>query len=124
MTTHSPEATTILIVDDDQGCAEALSDTLQDIGYQVTTTNSAVDALRYLESAERPSAIILDLLMPGMTGEEFLERRQGDPGLAQIPVIVLSATETQFRSPDTRTPVLRKPVDPAVLLDVIASVIT
>jgi len=113
---------TVLIVDDDPDCAEALSDTLQDVGYQASTAASAMDALRYLKSERRPSVIILDLLMPGMTGEEFLEQRQADPLLAEIPVIVLSATPPSWPAGDGRIPVLRKPVDPAELLEIIASV--
>jgi len=112
---------TVLIVDDDRDCADALKDTLQDFGYEVSTAHSAMEALRQLESAPRPSVIILDLLMPGMTGEEFLDRRQRDTMLAGIPVIVVSATPPQPPL-DGYTPLLRKPVDPAELLEMIASV--
>ena len=110
----------ILIVDDDADCAEALGDTLQDVGYQVAMVGSANAALRRLES-ERPSLIVLDLVMPGMTGEEFLARHHADPSLSDIPVIVLTATPSEFRAIDGRTPVLRKPVDPNELLDLVAS---
>jgi two-component system chemotaxis response regulator CheY len=112
---------TVLVVDDDRDCADALKDTLQDFGYQVSTAHSATEALRQLESAPRPAVIILDLLMPGMTGEEFLDRRRRDPRLAEIPVIVVSATPPQPPL-DGYTPVLRKPVDPTELLETIASV--
>ena len=84
---------------------------------------SAIAALRRLES-ERPSLIILDLLMPGMSGEEFLARHHADPLLSGIPVIVLTATPAEFRAADGRTPVLRKPVDPAELLDLVALLTT
>jgi CheY-like chemotaxis protein len=110
----------VLIVDDDADCGDALKDTLQDVGYEVAIAPSAIDALRQLQSMPPPSVIILDLLMPGMSGEEFLERRQADPVLAEIPVVVVSATPPQ--SIDRRTPVLRKPLDPAKLLDILASV--
>ena len=110
----------ILIVDDDADCAEALGDTLQDVGYRVAMVGSAIAALRRLES-ERPSLIILDLLMPGMSGEEFLARHHADPLLSGIPVIVLTATPSEFRASDGRTPVLCKPVNPAELLDLVAS---
>jgi CheY-like chemotaxis protein len=113
--------TSVLVVDDDLDCAEALKDTLQDVGYQVSTAQSATEALRCLESAPRPSVIILDLLMPGMSGEEFLVRRRANPVLAEIPVIVVSATPPQPPL-DRGTPVLRKPVDPAELLEILASV--
>ena len=111
----------VLIVDDDPDCADALKDTLQDVGYEVSTARSATDALRALDSAPRPSVIILDLLMPGMSGEDFLAHRRGDPALAEIPVIVVSATPPQ-PALDRGTPVLRKPVDPAELLEILASV--
>jgi CheY-like chemotaxis protein len=113
---------TVLIVDDDPDCVEALSDTLRDVGYQVSTAASATEALRHLKSEGRPSVIILDLVMPGMTGEEFLGQRQADPLLAEIPVIVLSATPPRQPAGDRRLPVLQKPVDPAELLEIIASV--
>ena len=113
----------ILIIDDDADCAEALADTLQDVGYDVAMAGSAAAALRRLQS-ERPSLIVLDLLMPGMSGEEFLARRRADPALADIPVIVLTATPAAFNDPDGQTPVLRKPVDPAELLDLVASMTT
>jgi len=112
---------TVLIVDDDPDCADALKDTLEDAGYEVSIARSAIDALRQLQSMPRPSVIVLDLLMPGMSGEEFLARRQADPVLAEIPVVVVSATPPQ-PSIDRRTPVLRKPVDPAELLEILASV--
>jgi CheY-like chemotaxis protein len=111
---------TVLVVDDDPACADALADTLSDVGYQVWTAASGREALQTLATA-RPSVIILDLLMPGMTGEEFLEHRAADPPLAEIPVIVLSAT-TPLRIGDGRTPILRKPIDPVQLLDAIAAV--
>ena len=113
----------ILIVDDDADCAEALADTLLDVGYEVAMAGSAHAALRRLQS-ERPSLIVLDLLMPGMSGEEFLARHHADPALADIPVIVLTATPTEFLESDGRTPVLRKPVDPDELLDLVASMIS
>jgi len=111
----------VLIVDDDPGCRDALKDTLQDVGYEVATARSALDALGQLQSPPWPSVIILDLLMPGMTGEEFLDRHRANPRLAKIPVIVVSATPDAALD-GAGTPVLRKPVDPVELLEILASV--
>lgn len=55
------------------------------------TAANGNEALAYLKSAERPSLILLDLTMPGMSGWEFRRRQRSDPDLAEIPVVVMTA---------------------------------
>jgi two-component system chemotaxis response regulator CheY len=82
----------ILIVDDDYAIREMLTEVLEDAGYSVRSAENGAQALKQLrERAELPRLILLDLMMPVMTGWEFHREQQSDARLAAIPVIVLSA---------------------------------
>ena len=77
----------VLLVDDDDDLREALCDILVFAGYEVVGVGSGPDALRWLED-HRPDLIVLDLMMPGMTGAEVVERMDG--AARAVPVLVLS----------------------------------
>jgi len=81
----------ILVVDDDDGSRQALTNLLRDEGYNVMELNDASVALEYLRRSVPPRLIVLDLMMPGMDGWDFRHEQKRDPKLAQIPVIALSA---------------------------------
>jgi CheY-like chemotaxis protein len=81
----------LLIVEDDAGVRDSLSNLLRDEGYEVVTANGGHDALRRLETGPLPSLILLDLMMPEMDGREFRARQLADPRIAGIPVVVVSA---------------------------------
>lgn len=74
----------ILIVDDDVHIGEMLKEALTQKGYSVSQAYSGTEALLAL-SAAKPDLVLLDLMLPGLTGEEVLPRLTG------IPVIVVSA---------------------------------
>lgn len=74
----------ILIIDDDIHINEMLEEVLIQEGYQVSHAYSGTEALLFLAN-EKPDLIILDLMLPGLTGEEVL------PQIEKIPVIVMSA---------------------------------
>lgn len=74
----------ILIIDDDIHINEILEEVLIQEGYQVSHAYSGTEALLFLAN-EKPDLILLDLMLPGLTGEEVL------PQIEKIPVIVMSA---------------------------------
>ncbi len=74
----------ILVVDDDIHIGNLLQEALEGEGYRVSRAYSGTEAVLTLERA-RPDLILLDLMLPGLSGEEVL------PKLAGIPVIVVSA---------------------------------
>lgn len=80
----------ILVIEDDEAVRNTLTDMLELNGYHIV---SAVDGSSGLEAArrERPSLIITDVAMPGLTGFELLGTLRRDPDLRSIPVIVISA---------------------------------
>ena len=75
---------TIAIIEDDQTIGDLLEEVLQKEGYQVERAYSGTEAV-YLLSQQRPDLALLDLMLPGLSGEEVL------PHLAGVPVIVVSA---------------------------------
>jgi CheY-like chemotaxis protein len=81
----------ILIVEDEHNIRAVLTEILEDEGYAVASVPNGLEALVFLQE-HRPQLILLDLGMPVMTGWEFCEQQQRDPALADIPVIVMSAT--------------------------------
>jgi len=81
----------ILIVEDEHHIRAVLTEILEDEGYAVVSVPNGLEALAFLQD-HRPQLILLDLGMPIMTGWEFREQQRLDPALADIPVIVMSAT--------------------------------
>lgn len=80
----------ILIVEDDNDISFMLKDLLSDNGYDAAQAFSGTEALFYIEK-ELPMAIILDLMLPGMNGEDLLKKIKAEyPGVA---VIISSAKE-------------------------------
>lgn len=107
----------ILIVEDNREMREALSALLHMEGYEVLTAEHGQYALKILrESDPLPGLILLDLQMPVMSGEEFLDAlpKAGIPGASDIAIIVVTASRLYL---DSVTDVLRKPFDLDELLD-------
>ena len=81
----------VMVVDDDDDIRESVSLLLSDEGYDVITAPNGAVALHELNQGVHPSLIVLDLMMPVMSGWEFRDRQLHDANLATIPVIVLTA---------------------------------
>jgi two-component system chemotaxis response regulator CheY len=85
----------VLLVDDDAGIREALTEVLVDEGLAVHTAPNGQEALEWLRqhgsNGSRPCVVLLDLMMPVMDGRAFLAVRDADPWLSTIPVLVISA---------------------------------
>lgn len=80
---------TILVVEDDADINNLLAKMLRQADYQVTQVYSGSEAALRLEH-ESPDLILLDLMLPGMSGEALLEKLRGELG-CDAPVIILSA---------------------------------
>ena len=103
----------VLVVDDNYDLREVLEAALVQAGYRVSTAPNGKVALEQAHG-NRPDLIVLDLMMPVMSGWQFLEARREDPEIATIPVIVDSAVlESNIEGAAV---VLRKPFDLDALL--------
>jgi CheY-like chemotaxis protein len=112
---------TILLVEDDFDVREALAETLRDEGYAVDCACDGEEALQYLRGGGAPQLILLDLMMPRMSGSEFRMVQKVDPALGKIPVVLLSADgrmEEKARVLETDG-AIRKPIDLGELLSTI-----
>jgi CheY-like chemotaxis protein len=83
---------TIMVVDDDPVAVEHLSDLLSSKGYGVIPALGGRQCLKLAET-RRPDAIILDLLMPDLTGFEVAELLRGTPATSDTPIIVYTAKD-------------------------------
>jgi len=90
--TPSDRASKILIVDDDPDIAELLNEMLPASRYTLLRAESGEQGLN-IARAERPDAILLDLMMPRMNGFDVLEQLRAEEETANIPVIVLTAID-------------------------------
>ena len=80
----------VLVVDDEPMVRETLGQVLTDEGYVVDLAVDGETALDRVRAA-RPDAILLDLMMPGMNGRQFLQALRSDPAYAHVPVLLMTA---------------------------------
>ena len=112
----SPDARTILVIDDDESTCDMLRRTLEKAGYAVVIATSAEAGLMQARACQ-PDAITLDVMMPGMDGWSLLSTLKADPGLMHIPVIMLSMVDDKGMGYSLgAAEYLTKPVDRSRLL--------
>jgi CheY-like chemotaxis protein len=117
----------ILLVDDEDDIREVAQMSLEmTAGWEVFTASSGAEGLR-LAAAERPDAILLDVMMPGMDGPATARALKAAPETADIPVILLTA---KVQAADRRrfddlgvAGILAKPFDPMSLADEVRGVL-
>ena len=83
---------TVLVADDESALLAILAFNLKREGYEVWTAPDGDTAWR-LVSTKNPDLVLLDTMMPGMTGPQVCLAMRADPALAGIPTILLSARE-------------------------------
>ena len=81
---------TIIIVEDEQDAAEMFAEMMRVNGFRVLKSSGSANAMNLI-TRENPAAIILDIMMPDISGLEVLRFMRREPKLATIPVIVVSA---------------------------------
>lgn len=118
----------ILIIEDDIDIRELIAEILNEEGYVTATAENGKVGLDYLiacQENDRPDCIILDLMMPVMTGLQVLEKLQSDypNDLAKIPVIIATAKgspKEELRNMPGNVTKIRKPMDVNELIDTVA----
>jgi len=112
----------IAVIDDDPDVVEIIKAILKSKGYEVVTAPDGEEGLRLVRST-KPDLIILDLMMPKVSGLEVCRRMREDPEVREIPVIVVSAIGEKTNKPEEfwraglRTEdFISKPFEPLALL--------
>src|SRR5512146_1988161 len=85
-------SSTVLIVDDEESGRQTIESVLEGEGYTIELAENGFQAI---EKARKllPDVILLDVMMPGMTGFEVCQRIRSDPQMAEIPIIILTALD-------------------------------
>ncbi len=112
----------MLLVEDDGDLREALELVLRLQGYRVESAADGAEALRWLKGPDaRPCLVLLDLMMPGMSGFELRQHMMTDPDLAAVPVVIFTGAGPLAlqRSAELQAEILCKPVAISTLLGAI-----
>ena len=110
----------ILLIEDDDSIREITQELLESEGYGVSSAANGQAALDVLSQMDPlPCLILLDLMMPVMDGWQFMEKKRLDPRLNAIPVVAFSALEERKISAAKTDDVIRKPINPDVMIKVI-----
>jgi CheY-like chemotaxis protein len=111
-----PDPRPIVVVDDDTDLRALVGELLEDEGHDARLFENGREALEFLRRGERPKLILLDLMMPEMNGWEFRARQLDDAALRDIPVVVLTASQSLDDRPIAAQEILYKPVEIGELL--------
>jgi CheY-like chemotaxis protein len=120
---RSVPETRVLVVDADASALETLAVALLDSGFAVRTAASAAEALA--EARKRPPSLVLtEIAMPGMDGIQLCAAFRGEPGLGNVPIVLLTGGQTDARLHERvatagASDYLTKPIDLPRLVQVI-----
>jgi CheY-like chemotaxis protein len=108
----------ILLIEDDHDTRVSLRRSLEEEGYFVFTAANGRQGIDTLKRIKPPCLILLDLVMPIMDGEEFIQTIEKDPTLHMIPVVVVSAFPEKAKAIISKA-FISKPIDLETLLKVV-----
>jgi DNA-binding response OmpR family regulator len=112
----------VLVIDDEPFILMMVEDKLKRAGFEVVTLTESVNAVSVVEK-ERPDLIILDWMMPEVSGIELCRKLKSEPGLLDIPIFMLTAKGQEedeklgFKCGVTRY--ITKPFSPKALLEMV-----
>lgn len=101
----------VLLADDNEALRENLVECLEDEGHVVWQARDGADALGQLGRAERPDVLVLDLVMPGLSGQEVAAAVRRDPALHDVRLVLMTGREGGPGAWPEFDAVLTKPFD-------------
>jgi DNA-binding response OmpR family regulator len=119
----SEAAKRVLVAEDDDHLRDALQELLSGAGYTVITASDGIEALDWL-SRMSMDLLIVDLLMPRLSGHELIKRLRQTAEWAAVPILVLSGYADLARYRDLPVDAVHlKPFHPSELLETVAQMI-
>jgi len=116
----------ILVVDDSETNLLLLSAVLEDAGYDVELLNDSHQAVAYINK-HKPDLVLLDLLMPGMDGFEFMDKMNQDIRRPGFPIVVVTAYDSHDNKQKAKdlgaADVINKPIDISSFLDKVEQIV-
>jgi len=113
----------LLVVDDERSVALGLASLLRARGYEVELAFSGEEGLARLARAPKPDLLLLDYGLPELDGEQVLDRLRADPRLADMPVLMATASSIELPRLKRVSGMLRKPYAREVLFKMIGELI-
>ena len=116
----------ILVVDDDPSLRFLITASLEDEEYDISEAADGIEAYKMIQK-EKPDLILLDVMMPGMTGYELCTALKQNSDTKNILVIMLTAKGQERDKRDSKQAgadlYLRKPFSPLELIDIVSSLL-
>ena len=116
----------ILVIDDSETNLLLLRVVLEDAGYDVDLLDDSRQAVAYINN-HQPDLVLLDLLMPGMDGFEFMNKINQASRKAGFPIVVVTAYDSQDNKQRAKelgaADVINKPIDISSFLDTINQIV-
>jgi CheY-like chemotaxis protein len=81
---------TVMIIEDEEDAAELFAEMMRVSGYRIIKTSKSAPAIEMMK-ADKPDVILLDIMMPEVSGLEILRLMRRDPVLENIPVVIITA---------------------------------
>jgi CheY-like chemotaxis protein len=108
----------ILVVEDDHDTRVSIRQQLESEGYFVFSAADGKQGIEILKRIKPPCLVLLDLIMPIMDGEQFIQTIESDPVLHLIPVVLVTAFPDRAK-PLIAKALVQKPLDLKQLLEVV-----
>jgi CheY-like chemotaxis protein len=112
---------TILVVEDEFDVQQVVADVLRDEGYEVSVCGNGREALERLRE-KRPDLVVMDVMMPILSGTQALEVMRNTPGLDGLPVVLMSEMPPRPGERRLWQAFLKKPFRLEQLLDAVGRV--
>jgi CheY-like chemotaxis protein len=108
----------VLVVEDDKELRELYRSTLTIAGYVVPAVEDGLDALRLIDQGVVPSAMVLDIGLPRLGGQDVAREFRAHVETRSIPIVVVTGSDTDVDEREFSC-VLRKPLTPQALVDAV-----
>jgi CheY-like chemotaxis protein len=112
----------VLVVEDEAAIAKLIALLIAETGAVAETAGNGAEALQKL-AKHKPDLLIVDLIMPVMSGEELIQEVQGNPELADIPIVLLTTRQSAAGYKRDEFPLISKPFEPAQVREVVKQVL-